>query len=212
MKIITRQLKRITKRVIGVMLGFSIMGTGLSGCYYAKSIQSALTEGAKEAVTSIPAVKNGNDKVGNIVRVKDGDTYVIRICGKEKTVRLIGVDTPESVANNGKLKNTNWGKKSSNYAKQILTTGKKVWLTYDKTKTDAYGRVLAYISIKQNGKKVSLNKLLLKKGYARAVYYSPNGKYRKEFKNLHLKAKRNKVGFWKDGFKKAFPTKNEREY
>ena len=78
----------------------------------------------------------------------------------------------------------------------------KVKLVYDKDKYDQYGRTLAYVYL---GKSM-FNKTLLKKGYARAVYYAPNGKYRKAFNKLQATAKKKKKGFWKDGYSVAFPS------
>lgn len=148
---------------------------------------------------SLPVVGFTNNS-GSVVRVKDGDTYVIEINGNEETVRLIGVDTPESVHKN-KAKNTKWGKKISKIVKKKLKKGTKVKLTYDKGEKDIYGRTLAYVYV--DGKMI--NEYLVEKGYARAVYYAPNGKYRKKFEKLQKQAKKKKKGFWKDGYKKAFP-------
>ena len=132
-------------------------------------------------------------------RVVDGDTFVTYIDGEKTRIRMIGVDTPESVHPN-ESKNTKWGKKISKWVKKQLT-GKKVKLKYDKDKYDQYGRTLAYVYL---GKSM-FNKTLLKKGYARAVYYAPNGKYRKTFNKLQATAKKKKKGFWKDGYSVAFP-------
>lgn len=140
-----------------------------------------------------------------IVKVIDGDTFMIRRKGSktEEKLRLIGVDTPESVHAN-KKKNTKWGKKASQYSKKL--TGKTVRLEFDTQKTDIYGRTLAYLYIKEKGKYVMYNKILVSKGYARAVCYEPNHKYKKTFNKLQKTAKKKKLGFWKAGFQKAFPT------
>ena len=132
-------------------------------------------------------------------RVVDGDTFVTYINGEKTRIRMIGVDTPESV-HPDESKNTKWGKKISKWVKKQLT-GKKVKLKYDKDKYDQYGRTLAYVYLG----KTMFNKTLLKKGYARAVYYAPNGKYRKAFNKLQATAKKKKKGFWKDGYSVAFP-------
>lgn len=59
-----------------------------------------------------------------VVRVKDGDTYVLMIDGKETTVRLIGVDTPESVAPDEYSKeNTSEGAVVSEIVKQKICPG-----------------------------------------------------------------------------------------
>lgn len=144
--------------------------------------------------------------MATIVRVVDGDTFVIRRkdSKQEEKLRLIGVDTPESV-HSDKTRNTKWGKKASQYSKKKLT-GKTVKLEFDKQKTDVYGRTLAYLYVKEKGKYVMYNKTLVSKGYARAVCYEPNHKYKKTFNKLQKTAKKKKLGFWKVGYTKAFPT------
>lgn len=134
-----------------------------------------------------------------IDRVVDGDTFVYYDGNEQVRVRMIGVDTPESV-HPDESRNTVWSKKVSKWVKKKLT-GKKVKLKYDKDKYDQYGRVLAYVYLK----KKMFQKTLLKKGYARAVYYSPNGAHRAEFEKLQAWAKKHKKGFWKDGYAAAFP-------
>jgi micrococcal nuclease len=165
------------------------------------------------------ATEVSKTKTARVVRVTDGDTLVVKYNGKKHTVRLIGVDTPESVANRKDLVNTKYGKKASKYTKKKLKVGKKVYLEYDKDPTDIYGRDLAYLYMNKNkNKKTMFNNMLVKKGYARAVYYSPNGKYRTLFAKNHKKAKRLRKGFWgsgknaNEGFSLAFPGKEEKTY
>ncbi|MCR5691093.1 MAG: thermonuclease family protein [Eubacterium sp.] len=138
-----------------------------------------------------------------VTKVIDGDTFVCQINGhgEEITIRMLGIDCPESV-HKDKSKNTTWGKKASDYTKDDLEEA-TVWLEYDKEKTDQYGRTLAYVY--SLGREM-INKKLVKKGLARAVYYEPNGKYKNQFEKLMEKAKKKKKGFWKDGYKKAFPS------
>ena len=156
---------------------------------------------------------NAKGKVGTavcgekakITKVIDGDTYWVKTTSGDKfKVRLIGVDTPESV-NPNSSKNTTWGKKISKWAKKHLK-GKKVFLEYDMQRSDIYNRVLAYIYLNANKCTDMLNKKLVKKGYARAVYYYPNKMYKKVFEKLQKWAKKHKKGFWKDGYSAAFPS------
>ena len=126
-----------------------------------------------------------------VVRVVDGDTIVIDYNGTDEKIRLIGVDTPESVHPN-ESKNTEEGMKTSNYTKQRLT-GKMVTLELDVQERDKYGRILAYVYI--DGK--MYNKELLEMGYAKVTTYPPNVKYVEEFKKIQEKARENKVGLWK---------------
>ncbi len=106
-----------------------------------------------------------------VVWVSDGDTIICKIDGQEVTVRLIGIDAPESVHSNPDL-NTEEGKIASEYLKNLLT-GKTVGLEYDKEKVDRYDRTLAYVWYKGE----LVNKKILEEGHARLMIIPPNEKY-----------------------------------
>lgn len=132
----------------------------------------------------------------NVVRVVDGDTIIVTTDGDEERVRMIGIDTPESVASEEYLKksgkkNTKAGKEASNYTKSILKKGSVVYLEKDKSNKDAYDRLLRYVWIekpdkinKKSIKEKMVNGILVSKGYAKAKEYKPNTKYSKIFKSL----------------------------
>ncbi len=127
-----------------------------------------------------------------VVRVVDGDTFVVDFNGKEEKVRLIGVDTPESVHADSS-KNTKEGILVSDYTKSKLN-GKTVKLEFDVSERDKYGRLLAYVYI--DGE--MYNKHLLEIGYAKIATYPPNVKYVEEFKKIQKEARENKVGLWNE--------------
>lgn len=110
--------------------------------------------------------------------------------GKEIKVRLIGVDTPETVKPNTPVQP--FGKEASNYSKKTLTN-QDVYLEYDKEKQDRHGRTLAYVWISKDR---MYNKELVEKGLAREKYFSPNGKYRNVFIEAQNKAKQQKLNIW----------------
>lgn len=126
----------------------------------------------------------------DVVRVVDGDTLVIDYNGTNEKVRLIGIDTPESVHPNEE-KNTEFGDMVSNYSKKMLT-GKKVQVELDVEQRDKYGRLLAYLYL--DGQ--MYNKVLLEKGYAKLATYPPNVKYVDEFTKIQKRARENKMGMW----------------
>ena len=128
-----------------------------------------------------------------VQRVVDGDTLIIEINNVEERVRLIGVDTPESVHPDAK-KNVSYGKVASEYTKELVE-GKYVGLELDVQERDRYGRLLAYVYI--NGE--MLNERLLMEGHATIATYPPNVKYVEIFKELEQKAKEEEKGMW--GFK-----------
>lgn len=150
-------------------------------------------------------VKEQNDKdiklkAVNLVKVKvlrvvDGDTFKCMIDGKEQTVRLIGVDTPESV-NPKEEKNTVEGKIASEYTKRYLEN-RDVELEYDIQKTDKYGRILAYV---WNGDTL-FNFKLIRDGIAKPMTIAPNVKYSKIIKNLEKKAVESNKGFFNKEYK-----------
>lgn len=113
-----------------------------------------------------------------VLRVVDGDTFVIDYNGKEEKVRLIGIDTPESVHPDAD-RNTAAGLTASDYTKSLLN-GKSVELEFDVQQRDKYGRLLAYAYVDS----YMLNKKLLQDGYAVVATYPPNVKYVEEFKAI----------------------------
>lgn len=125
--------------------------------------------------------------------VVDGDTLSVTFDGetKAKTVRLLLIDTPESVKPNTPVQP--YAKEASNYMKELVTN-KKLTLEYDAGgATDKYGRVLAYVYA--DGK--NINEIMLKEGYARLAYvYEPNTRYLSDFKKAETEAKKNNKNIW----------------
>ena len=108
----------------------------------------------------------------------DGDTIIVDYNGVEETVRLIGVDTPESVHPDAS-KNTEAGYAASKYTSTFLA-GAQVELEFDVQQRDQYGRLLAYVYL--DGE--MFNKRLLETGYASLATYPPNVKYVDEFTEI----------------------------
>jgi len=126
----------------------------------------------------------------NVIRVVDGDTIIVDLNGTEERVRLIGVDTPESV-HPDKEKNVEYGRIASDYTKKMLE-GKQVYLEFDVQERDQYGRLLAYVYL--NGE--MYNKILLEQGHAKVVTYPPNVKYVDEFTTIQQQAREQRRGIW----------------
>ena len=127
-----------------------------------------------------------------VTRVVDGDTIVVNINGVDEKVRLIGIDTPESVHPDSTL-NSELGKIASDFTTKLLS-GKSVTLEMDVQERDKYGRILAYVYL--DG--VMVNKTLLSAGMAQVATYPPNVKYVEDFKALEKIARDGNVGLWGD--------------
>ena len=144
-------------------------------------------------ITSAPAESFPYDGPYYVEKVVDGDTIKLDMDGKITTVRLIGIDTPESVHPN-KEKNVPEGKVASDYMKE-LAEDKYAYIEYGENPHDRYDRVLAYVYVDDN----MINETMLKEGYAKVYTIKPNDKYEEYFKMLEQDAKSNNRGLWSTG-------------
>lgn len=117
-----------------------------------------------ETFFSRDQVESVENEMSRVMRVVDGDTLVIET---GETVRLIGIDTPESVAPRGIVECL--GKESATFLRELVE-GKTVTLERDVSERDRYGRLLRYVFL--DG--VLVNETLVLVGYARAVRYPPD--------------------------------------
>lgn len=132
-----------------------------------------------------------------VVRVIDGDTFVVTIDDTETTIRMIGIDAPESVASEDYYEeNTPEGLVASEFTKKLLSSA-SVALEYDVETTDKYGRTLAYVYLDDM---TMINELLLENGMAELCIIPPNEKYSDRFYSAMKKAKKEKKGFYGTGF------------
>ncbi|WP_235827877.1 thermonuclease family protein [Brevibacillus migulae] len=139
--------------------------------------------GAKEGLQA-----NGSMET-NVIRVVDGDTFEME--GGER-VRLIGVDTPESVKPNTPVQP--YAKEASSYTKQLLE-GKKVRLQFDVQLRDKYKRLLAYVYLPDG---TFVNRKLIEEGYAKTLTIPPNVAFSEQFAAAMKQAREEKRGLWAD--------------
>ena len=110
------------------------------------------------------------DGRGVVVHVVDGDTLDVRVGGTEERVRLLGIDTPESVAPNRPVQC--YGAEASAYLASLVPGGTQVRLERDAVARDKFGRLLAYVYRDEDDLLVNL--ALVEQGYADAVTYGDN--------------------------------------
>jgi micrococcal nuclease len=125
-----------------------------------------------------------------VQRVSDGDTFVATVQGRRERVRVIGVDTPESVAPN--RPDEPYGEEASEFAKHYLD-GETVRLAGDVEPRDRYGRMLAYVWLKDG---TFWNALLVAEGYAQQLTIPPNVTYAGLFRRLVVEARQSNRGLW----------------
>jgi micrococcal nuclease len=137
-----------------------------------------------------PGVTSGEFEF--VQRVVDGDALLL---GTGERVRLIGVNTPETVH---PKEVEAFGKEASAFTKRIVE-GKLVRLEFDPLASrgsdgkDRYSRTLAYVFL-QDG--THLNAEIIRQGYGFAVTGSPPLKYQNEFRRLELEAREQRRGLW----------------
>lgn len=128
-----------------------------------------------------------------LIRVIDGDTIEVELNNTQYSVRLIGINTPESVApDNYKIKNSIEGTETSNTVKDMLSDIETIYLQKDISDTDKYDRLLRYVWLEKptNENDINeistkmLNAILVNKGIAEIATYKPDTKYEWAFKEL----------------------------
>lgn len=154
--------------------------------------EEEVDEEVRPAEPAAPTPVTSEHTLHKVKRVIDGDTIVILSDSKDFTVRLIGVDTPESVHPSKPVQC--FGLEASEKTKEWLT-GRSVWLEQDATQDtkDKYGRTLAYV-YRDDGLFVNLE--LLRAGYAYEYTYIIPYKYQREFKEAELEARNTDAGLW----------------
>ena len=130
-------------------------------------------------------------------RVVEGNIIILN---NGEKVRLIGVDTPETKQPN---KSVEYFAKEAFAFTEKMVKGKEVKLEYDLQKKDPYGRLLAYIYLKDG---TFLNAEILKGGYGRTATKFPC-KYSKQFTQYEKEAREHKRGIWAQK-----PPKKEKTY
>lgn len=124
-----------------------------------------------------------------VTRVVDGDTVEARIGEEIEDVRLIGVDTPETVKPEAPVEC--FGPQASDFAHRVLE-GRPVRLVLGVERRDVYGRLLAYAYIGHR----FVNAELVRRGLARTLAIPPNTLHSALFRRLELRAARAGRGLW----------------
>jgi micrococcal nuclease len=121
-----------------------------------------------------------------VQRVVDGDTVILESIGR---VRLIGVDTPESVDPRKPVER--FALEASRFLKQLLT-GKRVRVEYDQARYDRYHRTLAYLFLPDG---TFVNEEIIRQGYGFAYTRYPF-RYLERFREREREARLSNLGLW----------------
>lgn len=159
-------------------------------------IQPSQNKVTPEPVTAQPVAPVADTKplFYNVVKVVDGDTVTISLNGANETLRLIGMDTPETVDPRKPVQC--FGQEASDKAKGLLT-GKRVRLEAESSQgeRDKYNRLLRYIFLEDG---TNYQDYMIRQGYAHEYTYNLPYKYQTQFKQAEDEARLNKKGLWAD--------------
>ena len=178
------------KERIILAIGLGLLVLGVQGRLFGPQPVSIPPKALAPVVQAV-----SQDKGSFVVTyVIDGDTIVVTKPGKTEKVRLIGVDTPETVDPRKPVQC--FGKEASAFPKSLLT-GKSVRLERDPTQDDRdkYGRLLRYVYLGDT----LVNEKIIAEGYGYEYTYHIPYLHQAEFKNAELLAQESKKGLWADG-------------
>lgn len=125
-----------------------------------------------------------------VLRVVDGDTIHVLRNGRDLTIRLIGIDTPEVDWYGGQAEC--FGARAGRFVIGLLD-GERVRLEFDEERIDPYGRTLAYVYL-DDGR--SVNELLVRRGYATVTIYEPNDRHEDRLRGAEARARSSGTGLW----------------
>ena len=192
------------QRIVGIIV--AIIACLASTEYLNNQNETEINENDVETVdnqeTNLDAVK--------FVRTVDGDTIIVEdSTGAHKRVRMIGIDTPESVAQEEE-RNNEYGVMASDYTKELLSKASTIYLEYDIDSDDQYDRILAYVWLEdvddtfnvENIKNSMVNAIIVENGYGIAKKYEPTVAHDDVLAELMSEADENNVGLWQyQGFR-----------
>ena len=125
-----------------------------------------------------------------LYRVVDGDTVKIRYNGTIESIRIIGINTPETNTNPDEC----YGLEATNKTKSLIDNNKYIDVEFDSTQglRDKYDRLLGYVFV--NG--LDVGKEILRLGYAKEYTYNKPYKYSQDYKSTESNAKNQALGLW----------------
>ncbi|MBA3314619.1 MAG: thermonuclease family protein [Planctomycetota bacterium] len=147
-----------------------------------------LPEHFEERGVAPPVEPSVADQEYVVRRVVDGDTLLLE---NRERVRLLGVDTPETVAPNRPVEP--FGVAASEFTKRRIE-GRRVRLGFDKERIDRYGRILAYVYADDG---TMLNEELIRAGLSKAqIQYPYSNAMKRRFREAEAEARENERGLW----------------
>ena len=179
---------------------FTVIG-GIVVAVLAMAVDSVLPVGASsQDKLAYPAEDFSGDKTYRVLKIVDGDTIKIEYEGRSETVRLIGVDNPETVHPSKPVEF--FGKEASAFAKNLLI-GESVYLRFGNERRGKYNRLIAYVFRSPDGLFVNLE--IVRQGYGHAYVKYPF-EHLDLFRHYESQARRFDKGLWSESSQASVTT------
>ncbi len=123
------------------------------------------------AAGGVHAATNDDVVTATVTKVVDGDTIDVAHDGETRRVRLLNVDTPETVDPDGPVECL--GPEASDYLRARLPVGTEVRLEHDVEEQDGYGRELAAVYLADE----LINASIAREGLGVAMSVGDNTKF-----------------------------------
>jgi micrococcal nuclease len=130
-------------------------------------------------------------EAGVVVEVVDGDTVVLSLAGRTERVRLLGIDTPETVHPTKPIECH--GPEASALLARLLPIGAAVGVARDRQARDPFDRLLLYL-LDAEGRIV--NEELIRRGAGTVLVIEPNGVLADRLRRAESAARAEGAGLW----------------
>lgn len=127
-----------------------------------------------------------------VVRVVDGDTVIVDLDGAREYIRVIGLNTPETVAPGTPVQ---CGGPEASAQAHALMDGQRVTLETDPSQDtrDRYDRLLAYVYL-PDGRDFSA--VMISGGYGQEYTYKTRYSHQATFRAAEATARKERLGGW----------------
>jgi micrococcal nuclease len=167
---------------------------------FAKLLVGAAVVGGGTAVVYTATAAPSSD-VGVVTKHVDGDTLDVRLDGGVERIRLLNVDTPETVDPDEDVQCL--GPEASAFLAGLLPVGTEVSLRYDSERRDSYDRTLAAVYAGD----VFVNAEIARAGLGVAKVFGDNDTYFPEVRAAQQEAERAGRGLYSPQVECTLPAK-----
>jgi micrococcal nuclease len=174
---------RAVRRALSLILVLLAVGGGVAAC----SADDA--PASNHPASDPPRPTTAFGRATAVERIVDGDTIVV---AGDETVRLIGIDTPETKDPRRPVQC--FGAEATRRITELIPAGEAVVLVRDVSDADRYGRTLAYVYRERD--RLFVNAAMVRDGYAAASTYPPDVEHADEFRTLERSARESGRGLW----------------